>query len=125
MLIRNHAEFTGVPQGSFLGLLLFPLYTKPLSLVIGKHKGINFNFYAGGTQVYVHLSQENTSASFEQLNRCLIDVKEWMSTSKLKLNLDKTEQIVQTLYSLFGSKKQKENLKAWFPIDILENPLPS
>ena len=41
------------------------------------------------------------------------DVKEWMSTSKLKLNPDKTEFII------FGSKRQRDNLKACFPIAIL------
>ena len=40
-----------------------------------------------------------------------------MSASKLKLNPDKTEFI------LFGSKKQRERLKACFPTDILGNPL--
>ena len=38
----------------------------------------------------MHLSQKNASAAFEQLNRCLNDVKGWMSTSKLKLNPDET-----------------------------------
>ena len=51
------------------------------------------------------------------MNRCLQDVKEWMSASKLKLNPDKTELI------LFGSKKQRERLNVCFPIDILGNPL--
>ena len=61
----------GVPQGSVLGPLLISLYTTPLSLIIGKHKGIKFHFYANDNQVYVHLSQKNASAAFEQLNRCL------------------------------------------------------
>ena len=59
----------------------------------------------------------NASAAFNKLNRCLQDVKEWMSAGKLKLNPDKTEFI------LFGSKKQRESLNACFPIDILGNPL--
>ena len=42
-------------------------------------------------------SLKNSSAVFEQLNRCLDYVKEWMSTSKLKLNPDKTEFIVFSL----------------------------
>ena len=54
----------------------------------------------------MHLSQKNASAAFEQLNRCLNDVKDWMSTSKLKLNPDKTEFII------FGSKRQRDKLKA-------------
>ena len=40
-----------------------------------------------------------------------------MSTSKLKLNSDKTEFII------FGSEKQRNKLKACFPIDILGSPL--
>ena len=97
-------------SGSVLGPLLLSLYTSPLSTLIGKHKGINFHSYANNTQLYVHLSHMNASAAFDKLNRCLQDVKEWMSASKLKLNPDKTEFI------LFSSKKQrKREVKSMFP----------
>ena len=86
-------------------------------MIIGKHKGIKFHFYADDSQVYVHLSQKKASAAFEQLNRCLNYVKEWMSTSKLKLNPDKTEFII------FVLKRQRDKLKACFPIDIFGSPL--
>ena len=48
----------------------------PLSLVIGKHKGVKFHCYADDTQVNIHLSQKNSSAAFKKLNRCLDDIKE-------------------------------------------------
>ena len=31
------------------------------SLVIGKHKGVKFHCYADDAQVYIHLSQKNSS----------------------------------------------------------------
>ena len=46
-----------------------------------------------------------------------MNVKEWMSASELKLNPDKTKFIV------FGSKRQREKLKAHFPSTILCSPL--
>ena len=102
----------GIPQGSVLGPLLFSF-----SLITSKHKGIKFYLYSADSQVYVQLSQKNASAAFEQLNRCQNYVKEWMSTGKLKLNPDKTEFII------FGSKRQRDKLKACFPIDILGSSL--
>ena len=99
----------GVPQSSVLGPL-FSLYTTRLSLIIGKYKGIKFHLYADNGQVYVQSSQKNASAAFEQLNRCLDYVKEWMSTSKLKLNPNKTGFI------FFGLKRQRDKLKACFDI---------
>ena len=82
-----------------------------------RHKGIKFHFYIDDSPVYIHLSQKNASAAFDKLNRYLDDVKEWMSTSKLKLNPDKTEFII------FGLKRHREKLKACFPIDILGKSL--
>ena len=99
-------------------LYCFFLYFTPLSLVICKHKGIKFHFYADDTQIYIHLSQKNASAAFEQLNRCVNDVKEWMSACKLKLNQDKTGEFI-----VFGSKRPKEKLKTYFPASIMGSPL--
>ena len=95
---------------------LFSLYTSPLSTLFGKRKGVNFHFYADDTQLDVHLSHMNASAAFDKLNRCLQDVKEWMSARKFKLNPDKTE---------FNPDKTKfiliEQLCPYYPISILSN----
>ena len=105
----------GVPQGSVLGPILFPLYTTPLSKVIQNHPGISFQFNADDTQLYVHLAHKNAASALDKLSRCLEDVKRWLSTNKLKLNPDKTEFIV------FGSKSQREKLNHSFPVNILGN----
>ena len=92
----------GVPQGSVLGPLLFSLYTTPLSQIIRKYTGDKYHFYADDTQLFIHLSPEDSLKSLDHLKSCLNDIQVWMSENKLKLNPDKTEFIV------FGAKRQKQ-----------------
>ena len=80
----------GVPQGSVLGLLLFTLYTLPLSTFICQ-SGLSCHFFADDSQLH----NSNVPSDFPVhaccLKDCIEDAAEWMGDSKLKMNDDKTE----------------------------------
>lgn len=89
----------GVPQGSILAPILFSLYMLPLGAIFRKYK-VSFHCYADDTQIYLPVSELNSS-SIDTLLACLYDVKDWMAANFLKLNENKTEVIV------FGPKKHE------------------
>lgn len=92
-----HLPF-GVPQGSVLGPILFTIYSRPVIAIAQKH-GLNVHSYADDTQLYLsfNLDDPNAEHSTRQcIEKCVSDIKSWMTTNKLKLNDEKTDLLVVT-----------------------------
>ena len=86
----------GVPQGSFLGPLLFTLYLSKLFDIVKGHLP-HVHTYADDTQLYLAFKPDS---AVNALELCICGLRTWMLHDKLKLNDDKTEFI------LIGTRQQ-------------------
>ena len=84
----------GVPQGSVLGPLLYPLYSGPIGNICRKH-GVKYHLYADDIQLYL-VSRDNVdlSSKIVAIECCIEDLMAWMRSNLLKVNSDKTEFIL-------------------------------
>lgn len=84
----------GVPQGSVLGPLLFILYSADVFDIADRH-GFFIHGYADDLQLYAHCSPEADDIQLLTLrfSGCVDDIRNWMSSNRLRLNASKTEVI--------------------------------
>ena len=75
----------GVPQGSVLGPILYILYTQPLTSVILRHP-ISHMLYTDDMQVYKSFDSDDCLSSILCVEKCVSDVKTWMTSNKLQIN---------------------------------------
>ena len=92
----------GVPQGSCAGPVIFTLYISALNQVVQKYPADLYG-YADDHKIVFKIqagNHENEAYVLQQLDKCLNDIINWMTTFKLKMNQSKTELI------LYGTRQQ-------------------
>ena len=80
---------TGVPQGSVLGPVLCVLFTADVLQIVGR-AGAGVQQYTDDTQAYRHCKANEATKAVRRLQSSLSEIRDWMSSNRLKLNPSKT-----------------------------------
>ena len=73
---------------------------------------MDFHLYADDTQLYTTFSRDDKddlTTTISRIESCLVDITNWMTTNKLKLNTDKTELLI--LHSKFRLSPRLPSIK--------------
>ena len=74
------------------------MYMRPIGDLISSH-GIKYHCYADDTQLYLSVENANPNIAKSKIEKCISEIREWMSENFLMLNDSKTE------FVLLSSKK--------------------
>ena len=83
----------GVPQGTILAPLLYTLYTGDLNQIV-ENMGLKIHSFADDTNIYMGFKPINSLSEAKiDLDRCVKEIRKYMTMNYLKLNIDKTQII--------------------------------
>ena len=82
---------SGVPQGSFLGSILFISYSDAVIAIV--QHGFKVHAFADDLQIYGSTAQSGAADLMARMSNCVESVASWMSSNRLRLNPSKTELI--------------------------------
>lgn len=93
--------FSGVPQGSVLGALLFLLYINDLSTIV--KPPVKMKLYADDCLIYMPVSCTDDQL---ELNKCLEDLELWCCEWDMQINLKKQHMYTlptRKMFSIFST----------------------
>lgn len=102
------AIYSGVPQGSILGPLLFSLYIADLP---GSVQHCSMQLFADDIQLYYSFPPEDSQSACNKINADLANIYKWAELHSLVLNPDKCQGI------LFGTKHLRQRVGA-FSVEV-------
>ena len=91
-ILNRLDHYAGVPQGSVLGPLPFLLYSADVPLIASQH-GLGVHCYADDGQIYIFDKAAAAVGMVNKVASCIEEIDRWMSSSRLKLNSEKTQFI--------------------------------